>query len=308
VRSRGLFPGGAPLLPLILTLACSLKGGGLARPPSEGTGTPGPEPAAPADAALPPDDAEATPDAGEPAADAPVDAAALLEAAAAPVDAETPDVAATPDTNHADEDPAGTCPARPGLALCLRFEKSIADESPSRTAIAPAIIDYADGPSGAAADLRPGTQITIADNALFYSQAVTIEAWVSPRVLAHDTFIVDHQGQYSLAIHADGTAICSGAASAARPSAVQLGVWTSLTCTFDSTSVALWIDGVKTVESPGGRLPSPSASRLTVGWGGPPEWSFEGLLDNVRLWRQVRTAGQICAGALRCPGALQSPP
>ena len=53
-------------------------------------------------------------------------------------------------------------------------------------------------------------------------------------------------------------------------------------CTFDGGNVALWINGMKaSVVSRAGPVNEPGSSRLTVGWGGPPEWIFEGELESV---------------------------
>src|SRR5207244_2572849 len=120
-----------------------------------------------ADAAIQPDDASAPPPPppivlavdGPTAEDAPPPPPDAM----APLDALAPDAAAV-DAPGPVEDPAGTCPERPALVLCLRFEHAVIDESPARLAIAPAVVAFADGPSGAASDLGPTTQITLADN------------------------------------------------------------------------------------------------------------------------------------------------
>jgi hypothetical protein len=237
--------------------------------------------------------ADAAPDAGLAA-----DAAIAVSMPAAPPDAapDVPRLAPKPG-------PGPDCPDTPSLALCLRFEGAIADEAPAHADIGPAAVAYVMGPSGLAVDLSPTGQITLADSPLFYSPTVTLEAWVQPHSLARATPIIEHQGQYGLTVLPDGTAVCAaGLASALRATAVNVDGWTSLACTIDTRSVALWIDGVKVAESAATTLAVPPASRLTVGWGGPPETTFDGLLDNVRLWRTVRTPEQLCAGALICRG------
>jgi hypothetical protein len=287
------------VLVTLATAGCSLEHRGLAGgavvPPPLAPGPPAEDaaPAADAASALPP------------APPAPIVAPAVDAAPTDPRDAAPAADSLTPDAPPADrgpvEDPADTCPDRPALVLCLRFERLVLDESPAQIPVAPAFVAFADGPSGTASDLGPNSEITLADNALFYGPAVTIEAAVEPRPPGHDAVIVEHQGQYSLKILADGTAVCLGGATASRPGAAPAGVWTSLACTFGGGTVALWVDGVKAAESArAAPLPNPAASRLTVGWGDPPGSSFQGMLDDVRLWRQVRTPAQICSGALTC--------
>jgi hypothetical protein len=242
-----------------------------------------------------------------PDAAATLDVASAVSPVAARVDVAPPDgddgpAASTPGDSSPARDAAGTCPDDPALALCLRFESALVDESPTRASIAPSIVGFGDGPSGKAAQLGSLSEITLADSPAYYAPLVTIEAWVDARALSHDAFIVDHQGHYSLRVLADGTAVCSAGTSASAPGAVKVGVWTSLGCTFDGGNVALWINGMKaSLVSRAGPVNEPGSSRLTVGWGGPPEWIFEGELDNIRLWRHLRTPEQLCAGAIGCP-------
>jgi hypothetical protein len=230
---------------------------------------------------------------------APPDAAAPLDAAA-DVAADAA-IIADGGTSPSDRAADPGCPDSPELALCLRFEGTIADEAPAHSAVAPADVAYVEGPSGLAIDLHPPAELTLADSALFYSPSVTIEAWVRPRSLVQTAAVLEHQGQYALTVEPDGTARCSaGATSALQAGAVAADAWTSLACTIDPGAVALWIDGQKVAESAATGLPSPPASRLTVGWGGAGDATFDGYLDNVRLWSQVRTGPQLCASALSC--------
>jgi hypothetical protein len=253
--------------------------------PVVGGAVPAPEAGVPQDAGAPEEDA-----AGDAATDqATADAGAF------------PDAAGTMDVNPPGDKPRPDCPDTPDLLLCMRFEGAVTDESPARWPIAPSNVGFVDGPSGSAADLHPPEQITLADGAPFYNPTVTIEAWIEPRALDGATPIVEHQGQYGLTVLPDGTAVCAaGTASALRAGAVSVGAWTSLACTIDPRAVALWIDGQKVAESAAAALATPPASRVTVGWGGTPETSFDGFLDNVRVWSQVRTPEQLCASALTC--------
>lgn len=303
--------------PLLLAFVCAELGGspgcsiaheGLGGPTTSGATRGDIADAALADDAAPsvggavpgPEEAGVPEEAGAPEEDAAGDAATPTDVTTADAGA-APDATGTVDTSPPGDKPRPDCPDTPELLLCLRFEGDVTDESPARSPIAPSNVGFADGPSGSAADLRPPEQITLADSALFYSPTVTIEAWVKPRALDGATPIVEHQGQYGLTVLPDGTAVCAaGTASALRAGAVSVGAWTSLACTIDPRAVALWIDGQKAAESAATALGTPPASRVTVGWGGTPEMSFDGFLDNVRVWSQVRTSEQLCASALAC--------
>jgi hypothetical protein len=200
---------------------------------------------------------------------------------------------------------ATTCPARADLALCVPFEGSVVDESPNHLALETRGVSFASGgPGGEAADLGATSLIKLPDNPLFDLQAVTVEAWVNPRTITARMGVVDYNGQYGLILLAGGAPMCVGSngGPAVLGAPIVAGVWTSLACAIDATSTSLWVNGTKV--GSGVRtapLRTASIAGITLGSDGPDGNPFDGLLDNVRIWKTVRAAADICAGAHRCP-------
>jgi len=308
------------LLASIGVAACSLDHDGLARgvPPS-------PRPSgARADAdRLPPTspDAGDDPDAaridagvsddGGPKAPPDASASSVTSVADAgltplPDSAPLPDVAPPPEPA---DDPPGTCPQTPELALCLRFEGAVRDDSRYRLAPAGNNLTFQAGPTGQAADMNPRSSIVVPPNPLFDSAAVTLEAWVSPRALGRRMGVIFNGNNYHLVILPSGSAMCTGGGGyALTPDAVRPGQWTSLACTYDADRVTLWIDGRQTAENPRtGPVRTGSPTGVAVGYEVPDGNAFDGFVDNVRVWRQVRSPRQLCASARACTPSAAAP-
>jgi hypothetical protein len=247
----------------------------------------------------------------------------------APADADTSDVRLSPEAGRPDAagtlgkigdgglapnlaeppavDPAATCPQRAELALCLRFEGAVTDESINHLALTVRNVPLAAGPSGTAGDLGATSLISVPDSALFDTPVVTVEAWVKPRTLPGRIMgIFDYNGQYGVLVQPNGTVECVGSGGGGPPwptaGPLTVGAWTSVTCLFDTAAGSLWLDGVKASSLPRpGPLRTTSTDGITVGSDGPQGNPFDGLIDNVRVWKQARTPAQICAGARACP-------
>jgi hypothetical protein len=283
----------ALLLPLLI--ACQVdKTTGI----SDGT-LPPPAPARP-DArpspppTVPPDAGQAAPvPVAEPAPEPPADAGAVRDAAAAevttgPVDGQT-------GTNSVDARPpgavAGGAPCEPGgeLALCLRFEGNLADQSgnglPVRS-VGP--LTFAPAAEGQALDIRPGLRLAIAETPILDSEVLTVQATVRPRALGRRMGIVENLGQYALVILPSGSAMCTGGgAYALTNNAVAPERWTQLTCVYDGARVMLFVDGRQTATNPTGPIATNRVQGLRIGWEETPDRDFDGLVADVRIWRAV---------------------
>jgi hypothetical protein len=224
-----------------------------------------------------------------------------------------------------------SCPrGHPDLSLCLRFENEVVDDSPVRHAVAASNVGFERGLYGQAGRFGPQGGVAVPESAALDSARVTIEAWINPRtlpLLATQMGLLDNNAQYGLFLRPGGTLVCVGRGTAAATAAARAGVWTSVACTFDQT-VTIWINGIQRGQAPSlGPLEARGTTGTSVGrdnpLGGnncveaqaapPPEPHrggfegpcqgpayYDGLLDNVRVWRSVRTAEEICAAALDC--------
>jgi hypothetical protein len=301
---------------------CSVEHGGLPRTlvPRPDARAPAPvdpdqppgepvEPTGPSVPSVPSLDAAAGPDAAPPVIDVASlrpDAAPLpaVDAPIAPMDAPASvDAAAHPDTDPP-APPPPACPDDPALSLCLRFEGRVVDESAHALPVATAGVRYQEGPSGLAARLGPDSDIRLADSALLDAPTITVEAWLSPRALppaGQRRGIADSPGQYGMFLLPPATVMCvAGQAQAEARDVLAVDRWTSAACTFDGDAVAVWIEGKKVAQVPSGGVSQGGHDGLTVGLNNPTGEHFEGLLDNVRLWRRIRSAADLCASAHTC--------
>jgi hypothetical protein len=232
------------------------------------------------------------------------------------------DVAAPADVAAADRSVADVasaqplCPADPTLAVCLGFENAVSDESPSRLGAMVTAVTYEAGPGGLAASLTERSLIQLADSPVLVSPAITIEAWVKPRSFptgSARSVLVDYSRQYALVMLAGGELRCrvnTGGTTFVELSstgALKTGVWQSVACAVGNGSFTLWRQGVLLASVP---ISGPLVARSTnepflVGRNYPtsanPENDpFLGAVDNLRVWRRVRTAAELCAGAFDC--------
>ena len=71
--------------------------------------------------------------------------------------------------------------------------------------------------------------------------------------------------------------------------------------------MTIWVDGVATVSRPVTTVEAPSGTGgMAIGSNvqsaeRPNLDSFDGLLDNLRIWRRARTPAEVCQSAHSCP-------
>jgi hypothetical protein len=308
------------------SLGCQVEGGGLAGRASGGTPAPGANvstrgpdaSAARIDAPVsPPRDASVAADDGSQGINTARPEAAAVDVAPPPIpQPPPPDAAAvmppptTPPVPPVDAAPPpadepGSCPrGNPQLSLCLRFEGSVVDESQHGVQINSSNVRYQAGLTGMAANIGPGSRMHIAEMPLIDAPAITIEAWLSPRALPGPGLrqgIADNAGQYGLFLVPPANVLCiAGTGTAVAPNVLRVNNWVSVACTFDSRAVTVWIDGRRVAETPSTTVNQGSAGGLSIGLNNPSGENFDGLLDNFRLWRTLRSAAQICAAARGC--------
>jgi hypothetical protein len=252
--------------------------------------------------ALPDADPDAPPDI---APDAPLDAAPDTTG---PADAPGPDAAGA----DAVSPPALTCPVDPQLALCLRFEEAVMDESQSRIGFSASSLAFASGPDGRAAVMGTTSRIRSGDTTALDVSQLTIEAWVRPSVFPMTGLrsgVLDYQRQYALFIMPGGGVMCGigGGRIITIDSLLSIGVWQSLACTTNGSTIDIWVNGTKRGSLPINGVQTPSGTGgVAIGGNVPVAGQddpdpFVGEIDNVRVWRRVRSSAEICRDAVACP-------
>ena len=152
---------------------------------------------------------------------------------------------------------------------------------------------------------------------------LTFEAWIRPTgwgtypfgtwgyggIVHKEQFalylIGEHFGQNNHSVclkmvHADATT----SFSCAPVGAISLDDWQHVAVTYDATTSTsrMWVDGVEVTvthsASPSGALADNAASDLHIGNSFDHKWSFEGEIDEVRVWSVARSDGDIADGML----------
>lgn len=131
--------------------------------------------------------------------------------------------------------------------------------------------------------------------------AMTIAAWVLPQNLSKWQTIVNKwytPDSWGLFIDASGrfnfTVALPGGNKAAT-AAATLNVWTHVAGVYDGANVRIYVNGSQV----GAAVPATgtvNASSRAIAIGSHPSWNaMQGLIDEVKLYRQALSAGQIAA-------------
>ncbi len=209
-------------------------------------------------------------------------------------------------------------PADPALVACWTFEP-VADatrlEDGSQYGNHGLISGAAEvaGVDGRALAISAESIVAVADSAsLDATTAVTVEGWVRVTALppVFRSWMVDQQGQYGLAITESGRVNCAGAGrSFFSEKTIALGEWTHVACVVDGPARLrrAYIGGAVDAEAAGeGQLKTGAIEGMLLGAdspcaAAPCAGQLDAELDQIRIWRSVRTPEQLCEAAGTCP-------
>lgn len=149
--------------------------------------------------------------------------------------------------------------------------------------------------------------ISIPDQtALDASTAVTVEAWVNPRTIDHQSSIVNKQGsgtdrayvlytettnvpKFSISTTGSNTVV----ATAITP--LKANNWYYLVGAYDGTNVKIYVNGVLEGITPASGTIFNSTDQLEIGW--IPGWAsayiFNGIIDSTRIYSRALAANEI---------------
>lgn len=187
----------------------------------------------------------------------------------------------------------------PDLALCLAFEGSLADGSPS--ALSPSTengVAFVPGKKGEALKLDAPTEIRFAPADVIDVKAATVEAWVyrDPISFGDDT-VFDADARFAMTVEQDGTLRCNTAIAAARGGEVPIAQWVHVACTFDGAKIAGYVNGMPAATASSAITTGPSAG-AAIGDNAPEGGEqLLGMIDQLRVFSVARTAAQIAAAA-----------
>jgi hypothetical protein len=189
------------------------------------------------------------------------------------------------------------------LLLCMTMDGVVADESNKNLQPATAsLVTFAPGRVGLAGVFTDASFVAIPESTVMTTTASTIEAFIHPSSLPANGgryMVVDFDARYALGVGAGGTLLCTGGATM-QVGSVSVGKWTHVACVHDPDGGQLraYIDGTLAGNIAAAPLSS-TGNGAAVGMNDPSGDNFDGLIDEVRVWKAARTAAQIAASAQR---------
>lgn len=226
--------------------------------------------------------------------------AATLVSAVAACGFRSPDPAAGADSGvdsgalDAPDSPLPLCDsADPRLRACYTFDGNTKDGSSNGYAAVATGTSFGAGHSGQGLVVGAGDSVTVAGGAGLNVAQLTIDMWIRPSSLpatATRAGLVDSGNRFRMFLLPAGLVRC---ATTSGPSlettaahAVSTGAWAHLTCTYDGTTMQIYVDGASAAML---TLAStiPTGSGMVIGQNNPTGENFDGTLDELRIFGAV---------------------
>lgn len=193
-----------------------------------------------------------------------------------------------------------------GVVVCFEFEGTANDGGPHGLAATAFGVGFAPGKTGMAMQVGLGSTVTLAGNALFNVDALTIEAWVHPTALParnQQLDVIDVDNQYALFINDDGTVTCDlhggpDKLTTAAGQVIGVNQWTHVACTYDGTmGPHIYLNGGAAVSSSANGTIDKGSHSMGVAQNYPSGSQLVGMIDQLRLFNVARTESEICQDA-----------
>jgi Concanavalin A-like lectin/glucanases superfamily len=103
--------------------------------------------------------------------------------------------------------------------------------------------------------------------------------------------LVDSDLRYGIFVQPGGGILCSAPGVViSAPAVVQAGIWHQITFVRSTTTMAILVDGREVASQAIVALPGITVTKeLVIGGNEPSGDEMEGVVDNLRIWRTVRT-------------------
>ncbi len=155
--------------------------------------------------------------------------------------------------------------------------------------------------------------VQVPDSAsLRQTNRITIEAWIRRAATGVQHSIVEKygctagQGGYALRVTSADKLLfgtrddCNNGSSVVGLASIPANVWTHVAGSWDGTTLRVFINGVQDNSLASTRNPKAGNTSLRIGERGNGGTSFNGLIDEVRLWSVARTAAELAAIRTTC--------
>jgi hypothetical protein len=137
------------------------------------------------------------------------------------------------------------------------------------------------------------------NDAIWNVATLTVEAWVRPKSLPGPMAragVLDSDGRFGLFVYAPGTMDCLVQTVHLVGPVLPVGQWTHVACTYDGTTVTLYVGGTSRASAPLA-APGSTSGTTAIGQNSPSGDPFDGDVDELRVFSAARTPAQIAAAA-----------
>lgn len=207
----------------------------------------------------------------------------------------------------------GVC-GDPSLQLCLRFEEDLRDESPKHFAPLdpPPDIevtkDSERGLVGLFGQQPSPTPFRLKHDASWELTQYSFDAWVFPAKETRARYgLIDRSRRFSVFLYDQGSSslwmACGIHDQLASGPTVPIGAWSHIACVASASKVDFYLNGQFTNSVPIRNITPVTQTIETFVGSNEPDGSdaFVGMLDELRLFKRLRTAEEIAADAARDP-------
>lgn len=215
-----------------------------------------------------------------PAPAAGADAGAEADVEAGPVDA--------PDA------PRPLCdPADPMLRACYTFDDNTEDGSASGYDAVATGTSFGAGRNGRGLVINAGDSVTVAGGARLNVAQLTIDMWIRPSSLpaaATRAGLVDSGNRFRMFLLPGGLVRCATTGGptldTTAANAVSAGAWARLTCTYDGTTMRIYVGGASAAMLAQAST-IPTGTGMVIGQNNPSGENFNGTIDELRIFGAV---------------------
>lgn len=182
-------------------------------------------------------------------------------------------------------------PADLDLRACFTFDGSVHDGSSYGHGTSTSNVTYTTGHDGQAVVIGPTSSISVTGNVSSFDISVfTMKMWINPSSLPAAGLrmgLLDSSNRYRMFVEPGGQlrcAISGGPDLYSSAHFVQTGVWQRVACTFDGSTMTIYVDGAVAGTVVQTATINTASSGIMIGQNSPSGDDFDGAIDDLQLW------------------------
>jgi len=204
-------------------------------------------------------------------------------------------IADAPDAARGAPDaPRALCdPADPRLRACYTFDGNTEDGSSNAYNAVAVGTSFGTGRFGQGLVVGAGDSVQVAGGAGLNVTQLTIDMWIRPSSIPAAGLragLVDSGNRYRMFLYSGGLVRCGTTNGPSlyttAANAVSAGAWAHLTCTYDATTMQIYVDGVEAAMVVQAST-IPTGTGMVIGQNNPTGENFDGTIDELRIFGAV---------------------